>query len=488
MGTGSAPPAGPAPVLPGAEQPDQEDAVAGPGATADEPAEPAPSDLHQPEDEDPLAAGTGEGDDDAGTGGHAGAPSPGASGSEGGDDAGDTGHAAHDPDVQDAPAPGDEDGAGEHDDADTSDRAGQHDDADTSDRAGEHDDGDSDRVGEHDDGTTGDRAGEHDDGGAASAPAPGAPTTPPDGTAPVGGAVDGRGEPGQAPASPPGGPWQSLSGGTFNAPPASLGEAPPPSFDPGPPPHDRLDAPVRTAEPAGFGEARTATEVAPAGTVLADAAGRAAAQWRQDGVDVAAAATTAEASAPTSGSTRSRAVGRTVVVAVDASGSSGTHKRVEAATGAVLGLLGDAYLRRDRVAMVTFRGDTADVVLPPTASLEMARARLAELPTGGVTPLAEGINAGLALARRAESDGWPPLLVLVTDGRATGNQSAPERAGAAAAEVAAAQVEALVIDARAGSNGAGGADQLAEAMGARCLRLEDLTPAAVEAAVRDALR
>jgi magnesium chelatase subunit D len=221
--------------------------------------------------------------------------------------------------------------------------------------------------------------------------------------------------------------------------------------------------------------------------VLADAAGRAAAQWRQDGVDVAAAATT-EASAPTSGAARSRTVGRTVVVAVDASGSGGTHRRVEAATGAVLGLLGDAYLRRDRVAMVTFRGDTAEVVLPPTASLEMARARLAELPTGGVTPLAEGINAGLSLARRAESDGWPPLLVLVTDGRATGNQSAPDRAVGAAAEVAEAQIDVMVIDAQDGSNGAGQAGRLAEAMGGRCLRLGDLTPATVEAAVRDALR
>ena len=92
---------------------------------------------------------------------------------------------------------------------------------------------------------------------------------------------------------------------------------------------------------------------------------------------------------------RSRTVGRTVVVAVDASGSMGTHQRVEAATGAVLGLLADAYLRRDRVAMVTFRADSAEVVLPPTASVELARTRLAELPTGGVTPLAEGITAGL---------------------------------------------------------------------------------------------
>src|SRR4029453_19429499 len=103
---------------------------------------------------------------------------------------------------------------------------------------------------------------------------------------------------------------------------------------------------------------------------------------------------------------RTRTVGRTVVVAVDASGSMGTHQRVEAATGAVLGLLADAYLRRDRVSMLTFRGDSAEVVLPPTASVELARTRLAELPTGGGTPLAEGITAALSLPRPAASAGW----------------------------------------------------------------------------------
>jgi magnesium chelatase subunit D len=185
---------------------------------------------------------------------------------------------------------------------------------------------------------------------------------------------------------------------------------------------------------------------------------------------------------------RTRTVGRTVVLAVDASGSMGTYRRVEAATGAVLGLLADAYLRRDRVAMVTFRADAADVVLPPTASVELARARLAELPTGGVTPLAEGITAGLALARRAASDGWPPLFVLITDGRATGNQSARDRAIAAAGDVAAAGVQVLVVDAEDGPTRLGLAAELAEAMGGRHVQLGELTPGSVETAVREALR
>jgi magnesium chelatase subunit D len=138
--------------------------------------------------------------------------------------------------------------------------------------------------------------------------------------------------------------------------------------------------------------------------------------------------------------------------------------------------------------MVTFRGDAAEVVLPATASVELARARLAELPTGGVTPLADGITTGLSLARRAAADGWPPLFVLITDGRATGNQNALERATAAAADVAGADLDVVVIDAEDGPTRLGLAGQLATTMGARHLRLDEMSAGQVEAAVRDALR
>jgi magnesium chelatase subunit D len=166
----------------------------------------------------------------------------------------------------------------------------------------------------------------------------------------------------------------------------------------------------------------------------------------------------------------------------------GTHRRVEAATGAVLGLLADAYLRRDRVAMVTFRSNAAEVVLPPTASVELARTRLAELPTGGVTPLADGIAAGLAVARRAASDGWPPLLVLITDGRATGAKDALSRAETVAAEVADARIQAVVIDAEDGATRLGLAEKLATTMGARHINLDEMSSSGVESTVRDALR
>jgi magnesium chelatase subunit D len=269
----------------------------------------------------------------------------------------------------------------------------------------------------------------------------------------------------------PTGSWQTFAGSAFDTGPAPLQIADPPA-----PTAAAPTAPARGRvvgdQPVGQG----------AGVALA-ATVRAAAQRRQ--VDPDGPVVTADdLRAPV----RTRTVGRTVVIAVDASGSMGTHRRVEAATGAVLGLLADAYLRRDRVAMVTFRANAADVVLPPTASVELARARLAELPTGGVTPLAEGITAGLSLARRAADDGWPPLLVLITDGRATGNQSARERALAAARDVAAAGVQVIVVDAEDGPTRLGLAVELADVMGARRLQLDELTPASVESAVREALR
>ena len=177
-----------------------------------------------------------------------------------------------------------------------------------------------------------------------------------------------------------------------------------------------------------------------------------------------------------------------VVLAVDASGSMGAAQRMEAAKGAVLSLLLDAYQRRDRVALVTFRDETADVVLKPTGSVEVARARLAELPTGGRTPLAVGIRAALDVATAAGlAAGYRPLLVLITDGRATAAANGADPIAAALDEAAAVRrkgVSAVVIDAEEGPVRLGLARELADAMGARYLTVPELSAAAVDAAVR----
>ena len=178
-----------------------------------------------------------------------------------------------------------------------------------------------------------------------------------------------------------------------------------------------------------------------------------------------------------------------VILAVDASGSMGAQRRMEAAKGAILSLLLDAYQRRDRVALITFSGDEARVALRPTGSVEVARARLAELPTGGRTPLATGLRAALELARLASrtDPARRPVLVVVTDGRATAPAPDPAAAAlAAAAEIARARLEALVVDAEDGEVRLGLARQLAVAMGARYVTLPELAPEPLAAAVTGA--
>lgn len=179
---------------------------------------------------------------------------------------------------------------------------------------------------------------------------------------------------------------------------------------------------------------------------------------------------------------------RTIILCVDLSGSMGVAERARAATGIVVGLLTGAYQRRDRVALVGFRGPGAEVLLAPTASIEVARNRLDELATGGETPLADGIARGLDIAATAASDDGDALLVVLTDGRATGRPDALEAAMAAAGAVQRRGVPALVLDCETGPVRLRLAGQLATAMGARHLDVETLDPVALTATIQAAPR
>jgi magnesium chelatase subunit D len=182
---------------------------------------------------------------------------------------------------------------------------------------------------------------------------------------------------------------------------------------------------------------------------------------------------------------REARTGNLLVLAVDASGSMGADRRMAAVKGALLGLLVDAYQRRDRVALVTFGGAGARVVLRPTGSVEVARSRLEDLPTGGETPLADGITAAVDLAARAASPTLRPILVVVTDGRATAGPEPFPAALAAAAVVARRRLPAVVVDVEpAGHARLGLAGRLAAAMDARHLPLSDLRAEGLEAALR----
>ena len=143
--------------------------------------------------------------------------------------------------------------------------------------------------------------------------------------------------------------------------------------------------------------------------------------------------------------------GNLILFLVDASGSMAARARMGAVKGAVLSLLLDAYQRRDKVGMITFRGSAARVLLPPTSSVEAAAARLAELPTGGRTPLAAGLLRAHEVLRteRLRDPDRRPLLVVVTDGRATARSGDPD-------PVMAAHQAAGLLAAARGDLGGGG--------------------------------
>ena len=173
--------------------------------------------------------------------------------------------------------------------------------------------------------------------------------------------------------------------------------------------------------------------------------------------------------------------GNLVLFVVDASGSMAARRRMSAVKGAVLSLLDDAYQRRDKVALVSFRGEEARVLLPPTSSVELATSRLAGLPTGGRTPLAAGLErAAEVLEReRLRERERRPLLVLLTDGRAT---TGPDPRGAAS-RLRRLGVASIVVDTEEGYVRLAMARTLAEAMGARSLQLEELRAGSLVALV-----
>jgi magnesium chelatase subunit D len=182
--------------------------------------------------------------------------------------------------------------------------------------------------------------------------------------------------------------------------------------------------------------------------------------------------------------------GNLVLFAVDASGSMGSRARMGAVKGAVLSLLLDAYQRRDKVGLVTFRGSDAALALPPTWSVEAAAARLTDLPTGGRTPLAAGLLRAHEVLRveRVRDPQRRPLLVVVTDGRATGPRGGPHLsdAYAAAGLLAAAGTASVVVDCESGPVRLGLAGTLGAHLGAQTLTLENLAAEALAATVRSA--
>lgn len=179
---------------------------------------------------------------------------------------------------------------------------------------------------------------------------------------------------------------------------------------------------------------------------------------------------------------RERRVGSFLLFVVDGSGSMGAHRRMVETKAAIMSLLLDAYQKRDKVAMVVFRGRDAEVVLPPTNSVDRAAKLLADLEVGGRTPLTQGLGAAANVLRQAQrkDPGVIPLVMVMTDGRANaGLGTAPPHEEALIAAAGLRErypsVRFFVIDTEAaGIVRLELARKLATTLGAVYCRIEDL--------------
>jgi len=178
---------------------------------------------------------------------------------------------------------------------------------------------------------------------------------------------------------------------------------------------------------------------------------------------------------------REKRIGNFLLFVVDASGSMGARGRMAASKGAIMSLLLDAYQKRDKVAMISFRQNGADLNLPPTSSVEMAGKLLAEMPVGGRTPLSAGLAAAHEQVRNhlLRDPAARPIVVIITDGKsnvAMGDQKPVEESFDFAAKMAAdPRVIYIVVDTEeTGLVTFGLAEQLARVFNARYFKIEEL--------------
>ena len=186
---------------------------------------------------------------------------------------------------------------------------------------------------------------------------------------------------------------------------------------------------------------------------------------------------------------REKKIGNLVLFIVDASGSMGAQQRMVASKGAVLSMLMDAYQKRDKVGLIAFKGAGAELVLPPTSSVEMAQKYLEELPTGGKTPLSHGLMKGYETIQaelRRDPDTCP-FMVLISDGRANvsmNGESPIQETKTIASMFRKECIQSAVIDTESSMIKFGLAQEISSALGARYLALENLKADSIIEAVR----
>ena len=177
-------------------------------------------------------------------------------------------------------------------------------------------------------------------------------------------------------------------------------------------------------------------------------------------------------------------VGSTTLFVVDASGSMGARKRMSAAKGAVLSLLIDAYQKRDRVGLISFRGNKATLLVPPTNSIDLAKKNMDVMPTGGKTPLSDALMTAFRTFEK-EIKQHPKdrmSMILISDGKGNVGMSSMrplEEAVMIAGEIKSLNVSSLVLDTEESAVSLGFAKKVADALGGRYMRLSDIESSSI---------
>jgi len=187
---------------------------------------------------------------------------------------------------------------------------------------------------------------------------------------------------------------------------------------------------------------------------------------------------------------RIRKIGNTIVFVVDSSGSMGVSQRMKETKAAILSLLVDAYQKRDKVALVVFKQNKAELLLPPTSSVELAKKLLENIPTGGKSPLSHGLMAGLQciISELKRHKDCKPLLVLISDGRANvsmnENLNPIEEANQIALQIKQMNIDSVVIDTEKSYIRLGRLQEISGSMNAKYLKIEDLRAESIISAVQ----
>ena len=191
---------------------------------------------------------------------------------------------------------------------------------------------------------------------------------------------------------------------------------------------------------------------------------------------------------------REKKIGNTIMFVVDSSGSMGANKRMVETKGAILSLLIDAYQKRDKVGLVAFKGDKAEILLNPTSSIELAKGKLEELPTGGKTPLSKGLLKGYEVLRNElnKDKKIKPLLVIISDGKANAsiaeNSNPFNEAKQIAEDIKHSGIKSILIDTETGFVRLGKLQELSQSLGGKYYPLEDIRAEVVSNLVKESMK